>query len=61
MHVLQQVLKGTWQYIKRKLEKKKLPFAIIFQLQKTFVTKNYLIALDKFHKTLIASVDEVNN
>jgi len=29
-------------------------------LQKTFATKNYLITLEKLHKTLVASVDEIN-
>jgi len=29
-------------------------------LQKTFVIKNYLVALNKLHKTLVTNVDEVN-
>jgi hypothetical protein len=29
-------------------------------IEKTFVTINYLIALDMLHKTLVANVDEVN-
>ncbi len=44
----------------RKNWKKQLPFATIILLQKTFATKNCLVTLDKLHKTLVASVDEVN-
>jgi hypothetical protein len=29
-------------------------------LQKTFATKNYLVALGKLHKIVVANVDEVN-
>ncbi len=29
-------------------------------MQKTFVTKNCLVALNKLHKTLVANVDEIN-
>ncbi len=47
--------------LSNKIGEKKLSFATIFQLQKTFVTKNNLVALNKLYKTLIANVDEVNN
>ncbi len=40
--------------------KKQLPFATILQLHKTFAIKNYLVALNKLHKTLIISVDKIN-
>ncbi len=44
-----------------KLEKKQLPFATTFQLQKKIITKNCLVALNKLHQTLVAGVDEVNS
>ncbi len=40
--------------------RKKLLFTTIFYLQKTFATKNCLVTLNKLHKTLVASVDEIN-
>ncbi len=30
-------------------------------MQRTFATKNYLIALDMLHKTLVANVDKIND
>ncbi len=48
-------------YTRRKLEKQKKTFVTTFQLQKTFTTKNCLIAFNKLHKTLVANVDEVND
>ncbi len=52
---------NSYNYFIKRKNKNKLPFVIIFQLQKTFASKNYLITLDKLHKTLVTNVDEINS
>jgi len=46
--------------LKDNQRKKQLSFKIIFLFQMTFATKNYLIILNKLHKTLVANVNEIN-